>query len=79
MSNTRRKSERINGKKMNFDIKQIGGNVEVFVEHNDLEDLENFYHHIKIESEDKMLLDDKTYRKDNFKSFHRHNVKCIIM
>ena len=79
MSNTRRKSERINGKKMNFDVKQIGGNVEVFVEHSDLEDLENFYHHIKIESEDKMLLDDKTYRKDNFKSFHRHNVKCTIM
>ena len=79
MSNTRRKSERINGKKMNFDIKQIGGNVEVFVEHNDLEDLENFYHHIKIEPEDKMLLDDQTYRKDNLKSFHRHNVKCTIM
>ena len=79
MMNTSRKSERINGKKMNFDIKQIGGNVEVFVEHNDLEDLENFYHHIKIEPEDKMLLDDQTYRKDNLKSFHRHNVKCIIM
>ena len=79
MMNTSRKSERINGKKMNFDIKQIGGNVEVFVEHNDLEDLENFYHHIKIEPEDKMLLDDQTYRKDNLKSFHRHNVKCTIM
>ena len=79
MSNTRRKSERINGKKMNFDVKQIGGNVEVFVEHNDLEDLENFYHHIKIESEDKMLLNDKSYRKDNFKSFHCHKVKCTIM
>ena len=79
MSNTRRKSERINGKKMNFDVKQIGGNVEVFVEHSDLEDLENFCHHIKIESEDKMLLDGKKYRKNKFKIFHHHNVKCIIM
>ena len=79
MSNSRKLSKRIDGKRMNFDVKQIGGNVEVFVEHSDLEDLENFYHHIKIESEDKMLLDDKTYRKDNFKSFHRHNVKCTIM
>ena len=79
MSNSRKLSKRIDGKRMSFDVKQIGGNIEVFVEHNDLEDLENFYHHIKIESEDKMLLDDKTYRKDNFKSFHRHNVKCTIM
>ena len=79
MSNSHGQSKRINGKRMNFDIKQIGGNVEVFVEHNDLEDLENFYHHIKIEPEDKMLLGDKTCRKDNFKSFHRHNVKCTIM
>ena len=79
MSNSRKLSKRIDGKRMSFDVKQIGGNIEVFVEHNDLEDLENFYHHIKIESEDKMLLDDKTYRKDNFKSFHRHKVKCTIM
>ena len=79
MSNPSRQSKRINGKRMNFDVKQIGGNVEVFVEHNDLEDLENFYHHIKIESEDKMLLDDKTYRNNNFEIFHRHNVKCTIM
>ena len=79
MSNSRRQSKRINGRRMNFDVKQIGGNVEVFVEHNDLEDLENFYHHIKIESEDKMLSDGQTYRKDNFTSFHRHNVKCTIM
>ena len=79
MSNSRKQSKRINGKRMNFDVKQIGGNVEVFVEHSDLEDLENFYHHIKIESEDNMLLDDKTFRKNNFKVFHRHNVKCTIM
>ena len=79
MSNSRKLSKRIDGKRMSFDVKQIGGNIEVFVEHNDLEDLENFYHHIKIEPEDKMLLDDQTYRKDNFKSFHRHNVKCTIM
>ena len=60
-SRVSRRTKSIKGKEINFDTRIIGGSEEVFVDHDNLHDLQMFYEHLQTQSsDDSEIINDST-------------------
>ena len=64
--------ERIKGKEIKFDTMAIGGNDEVYVDHDNLQELENFYQHLQTQSE----FTDENIITESSETYNNQNGMC---